>query len=241
MTGHGIDEQGNRRGINAIGGKLGAFRHCTGDDGGRGGAKYRLENGVGPQGYARGKNVAVIPHNERVDPAKGRRSRAEHDAKADQPIQRCADAEIHQVFHQDIAGVLGSCEACLAHGKARLHEENQGRAQQDPDGVCRRIRHTAHFRFCRISNKKGAGCIKHTLAPCWNDGILVRVDRFVNKQNNLKTIKCRWLRSCSAPGQRDHLRRSRARFCWASRNRGSCGPGRDRRIQTIPGRAGFPW
>ena len=58
-------------------------------------------------------------------------------------------------------------------------------SQQNPNGVCGRIRHTAHFRFCSISNKKDAGCIKHTLAPCWNDGFLCRREPFVKG----KTIK----------------------------------------------------
>ncbi len=43
---------------------------------------------------------------------------------------RGADAEVHQVFHQDIAGVFGPGEAGLAHGEARLHEKDQHCAQQ---------------------------------------------------------------------------------------------------------------
>ena len=69
--------------------------------------------------------MTVIPQDEGIDPAKGRRARAKHDAKAEQPVQRRADAKIHQVFHQDVAGVFGPGKACLAHGKARLHEETR--------------------------------------------------------------------------------------------------------------------
>ena len=50
----------------------------------------------------------------------------------------CMDAKnLEEVFHQDIAGVLGPGEARLAHGEARLHQEDQGRSQQDPNGVDR--------------------------------------------------------------------------------------------------------
>ena len=109
-------------------------------------------------------------------------------AKAEKPVQGRADTEVHQVFHQNIAGVLGPGKAGLAHRKARLHEENQGSAQQDPNGVRGRVRHFSHFRFRRISNKKGAGCVQHTLAPCWNVGILIQVSFLVKGINNQRTM-----------------------------------------------------
>ena len=61
------------------------------------------------------------------------------------------------------------------------------------------------------------------------------------RKNTSPSVTLRWLRSCSAPGPTDRPHCSRARSCWASRSRGSCGPGRDRTARTAPGRAGFPW
>ena len=50
--------------------------------------------------------VAVIALNERIKPADERAGTCKHDAEADQPEARCADAEVHHVFHQDVAGVF---------------------------------------------------------------------------------------------------------------------------------------
>ena len=51
--------------------------------------------------------------------------------------------------------------------------------------------------------------------------------------------RCR--HSWSVHGRTDRSRRSRARFCWASRNQGSCGPGRDSSAQTVPCTEGSLW
>ena len=106
VAGNRIDQQGDGGGVDAVGAELGALRHGAGDDGGGGGAEDGLENGVGPQGDAGGKDAAVILHDHGVKPAEEAGARAEHDAEADKPEARGADAEVHQVFHQDIAGVL---------------------------------------------------------------------------------------------------------------------------------------
>ena len=135
VAGDGVDQQGNGGGVDAVCAELGAFCHGTGDDGGGGGAEHGLENGVGPQGNAGGKDVAVVLHNHGVKPAEQAGACTEHDAEAHQPEAGGADAEVHQVLHQDVAGVFGTGEACFAHGEACLHEKDQRRAQQNPDGV----------------------------------------------------------------------------------------------------------
>ena len=144
VAGDRINEQGDRSGINTVGGEFRALRHGAGYDRGGGGAEDRLEDGVGPQGNARRKNMAVILHDKGIDPAEERGAGSEHDAVAEKPVQRRADAEIHQILHQDIAGVLGPGKTRLTHGKSSLHEEDKRGPEQDPDGVGSRERHTDH-------------------------------------------------------------------------------------------------
>ena len=43
-----------------------------------------------------------------------------------------ANAEVHQVFHDDVAGVLCSCKARLNHCEACLHKEHQCSSYEEP-------------------------------------------------------------------------------------------------------------
>ena len=56
-------------------------------------------------------------------------------AKADDPVARGADAEVHHILHQNITGVLGTGETGFAQGEARLHEVDEERCNQRPTGV----------------------------------------------------------------------------------------------------------
>ena len=154
VAGNGVDQKGDSGGVDAVGAELGALRHSAGDDGGGGGAEDGLENGVGPQGDAGGKDAAVILHDHGVKPAEEAGARAEHGAEADKPEARGADAEVHQVFHQDIAGVFGPGEAGLAHGEARLHEKDQRCVQQHPNGVDRTEFHSCFLPFLSFSSSE---------------------------------------------------------------------------------------
>ena len=60
---------------------------------------------------------------------------AEHQAEADEPVAGRADAKIHHIFHEDIAGVLSAGEACLAEREAGLHEVDEERSHERPTGV----------------------------------------------------------------------------------------------------------
>ena len=142
VAGNGVDDQGDGRRVDTVSGELGALRHGAGDDGGRGGAEHRLENGIGPQGHPRRENVAVIAHNQRVNGAKQGGAAAEHNAEAHQPEAGRADAEVHQVLHQDVACVFRTGKARLTQGETRLHEEHQGSAHQHPNCVDRTECHT---------------------------------------------------------------------------------------------------
>ena len=135
VAGDGIDESGDAEGVDAVGDELGALRHGAGDDGGSRGAEHGLEDQEREQGHARGKHVGIVAQNKGVEAADDGAGTAEHEAEAQNPVGGGTDAEVHQVFHQDVAGVLGTGEARLAHGETGLHKEDQGRAQQDPYGV----------------------------------------------------------------------------------------------------------
>ena len=108
--------------------------------------------------------MAVILHDERIYPAKQRSPRTKHDAVSKQPVQRRPDTEIHQVFHENVAGVFGAGKPGLTHGKPRLHEEHKRSTEQNPDRIGRRIHHTVHIHSQKITTKEARG-VQHTLAP----------------------------------------------------------------------------
>ena len=55
---------------------------------------------------------------------------ARHQAIAETNKNNGADAEVHQVLHDDVAGVLCSGKARFNHGKPALHEEHQNCADK---------------------------------------------------------------------------------------------------------------
>jgi hypothetical protein len=77
--------------------------------------------------------MRIITLNEGVEPADDSAGAAEHQAEADDPVARCADAEVHHVFHQDVAGVLCTGQASFAQSKACLHKVHQECRNQHPD------------------------------------------------------------------------------------------------------------
>ena len=58
---------------------------------------------------------------------------AVHDTVAKANENDRTNTEIHEVLHDDVAGVLGPGKAALHHGKAALHEEDQHSANQKPN------------------------------------------------------------------------------------------------------------
>ena len=77
----------------------------------------------------------LVALDERIKTADQGTGAAEHQAEADDPVARGADAEVHHVFHQDVARVLGTGKAGFTQGKTRLHEVDQERTYQRPTGV----------------------------------------------------------------------------------------------------------
>mgnify|MGYP000485069468 CR=1 FL=1 len=117
----GVHHQRDGGGVHAVGLEVGALGHGAGDDSGCRGAEHGLEHDVHPQGNIQ-PQMAVIALNEGIETADQCAGAAEHQAEADEPVTGRADAEIHHVFHQDVAGVLCPGEASFAQGESGLHE-----------------------------------------------------------------------------------------------------------------------
>ena len=125
----GVDQRGNHRGVDAVRKELGALSHGAGHDGGGGGAEHQVEHEA--------REIEILIGGEDVQAWLADEAQpvlAQQEGEADEDKHAGADAEIHQVLHQDIAGVLGAGEARLHHGEARLHPEHQRRANQKPNG-----------------------------------------------------------------------------------------------------------
>ena len=133
VTGNRVDDCRNNHRVNAVCRELGALCHRAGNDG----SGRRAEHGLEDQ---RRPVVALADYavSEEIKAAEERACRTEHDAEAEDPEDRRAEREIHQVLHDDVAGVLRTGEAGLNHRKAGLHEEYQRRCDERPAYVYRR-------------------------------------------------------------------------------------------------------
>ena len=124
MAGDRIDDQADDAGIETIGRKFCAFRHGARNDRRSRCTEDRLENQIRVKRHAFRQDGRVIAAGQEIKPADEFARPGKHNAEADQPEDGCADTEIHQVFHDDIPGVFGACEAGFDHGKTCLHEED---------------------------------------------------------------------------------------------------------------------
>ena len=154
----GVDHQRDGCGVDAVGFEVGALGHRTGNDSGGRCAEDGLEHDVHPQRDIK-PQVAVIALNERIEPADQRACAAEHQAEADDPVARCADAEVHQVFHQDVAGVFGAGKARLTQRKTGLHKVDQECRNQHPTGVYG----TEHYNTSPVCNALPAPNVRGSL------------------------------------------------------------------------------
>ena len=124
---NGIDQRGDDTGIDTVGKELGAFCHGAGNDGGGGGTEHQVEHKAGEiKAFIGGKQVKAGLADE------AEKILAHQQAEADDNEYHRAYTEIHQVLHDDVAGILGAGKACLYHGKACLHPEYQRGADQKP-------------------------------------------------------------------------------------------------------------
>lgn len=127
VAGNWINDRTDDHGIDAVRAELGSLCHSTGNDGRCGCTEHSLEN--------QGGEAALAAVGHEVKAADECTGAAEHDAKANQPINRRAERKVHQVFHDDVAGILGTGEAGFHHRKACLHKEYERRAEQRPRRV----------------------------------------------------------------------------------------------------------
>ena len=125
VAGNGVDQRGDHQRIDAVGDKLGALSHSAGHDGGGGGTEHRLENKECEEGDSVRQDGGIVAPDKGIKATNDGSGPAKHQAEAQQPENRCADAEVHQILHQNVAGVLGAGKARLTHGKAGLHEKDQ--------------------------------------------------------------------------------------------------------------------
>ena len=137
MTGNGIDNQADDQAVNTVGKEFGTFCHGAGNNGCGCGTEDGLENEEGPERNAvRSHGRSVIGFgSDASDPAEEAVAGSEHDAEAHEPENGGSDTEVHEVFHDDIAGIFGPGETGLYHGETGLHEEDQSGADKYPDCV----------------------------------------------------------------------------------------------------------
>ena len=62
-----------------------------------------------------------------------------HKAKTEEPKENSPQRKVHEILHDDIASVLSPRQARFQHGKTRLHEEDQGSAEKNPNRIDRGI------------------------------------------------------------------------------------------------------
>ena len=141
VTGNRVNDRRNNHRVNAVCREFSALCHRTGNDGRGSCTEYGLEDQSRP--------VVALTDNavrEEIKAAEERACRTEHDAEAKDPEDRRAEREVHQVLHNDVAGILCSGEAGLNHCEAGLHEEYQRRRNKRPAYVHRRSKfHDIHF------------------------------------------------------------------------------------------------
>ncbi len=126
----GVDEGADDDTVDQIAGEFGPFGHGAGDDGGGRGGKDHLEH---PEGQHPGVTAGFEVAQEKsrgAEPAGG--GGPEHEPETDGPEGDAADGKIHQVFHHDVDGVFGPGKTGFHHGKAGLHEKDQGGGHQGP-------------------------------------------------------------------------------------------------------------
>ena len=144
-----VDEQRDNARVDTVSGEFRSFRHRAGYDGRGGGAENEVEYECGSGGKVAvpGRRDELLEVTEQVHVRDTDQSEqgilAHHDRVAQESEHDRADTKVHQVFHDDVAGVLGAGKARLYHGKACLHPEHQRGSDQEPEFYC----HSHSFTF----------------------------------------------------------------------------------------------
>ena len=164
---NGIDQQADHAGIHAVGGKLRPLRHRPGDDGRRGRAENEVEHESAgickPFAVCGDKLPEVKEHIEvRLADQAPQGILSHHERITQKGKHHGSDAEIHQVLHNDVAGVFRPGKPGLHHGKSRLHPEHQRRTDQKPEFNS----HSFRLLSCRYGKRQGHLLWEHKRRPC---------------------------------------------------------------------------
>ena len=115
--------------INAVRQELRALCHCAGNDSCRSRAEHEIEHEGRPVEMRVVGEYAEGGHS--AEPAQ--HVLAHHKTEAEKCEHDCADAEVHEVLHDDVARVFRTGKTCFDHCEARLHKEHEGCADQVPN------------------------------------------------------------------------------------------------------------
>ena len=171
VTGDRINNCRNNHGIDAVRGELGSLCHCTGNDGCSGCTEYGLKD----------QRRIVQTGGEYINAADQCAGTAEHQACAEQPENRGAQAEVHEVFHNNIACILCTGEARLDHAEACLHEEYKCCAQQRPRGI---------NRGCQVGNGSSNSIYVHCECLLFSLFAKAQIKSFNNSFVKRRNMRC---------------------------------------------------
>ena len=127
---NGVDHGTDDSGVNTVGYKFGPLGHGTGYNGSCGGTEYELEEKVGPVEIIKIGKHLVFWHADQAEEI----VLTIHNTIPQQDKYHGANAKIHQIFHNDIAGIFSPGETRLHHSKSTLHEKDQNCTHQIPYG-----------------------------------------------------------------------------------------------------------
>ena len=116
---NGVDHQADYGAIEAVCAEFSALGHRAGDNGGRCGAKYQIEDEAGKIEMSEvGKNPQVGYPDESEQIVLGA-----HQTEAEEDKTHRADTEVHKVLHDDVGGIFRAGKARLHHRKTTLHKK----------------------------------------------------------------------------------------------------------------------
>ena len=130
---NGVNKQRNDAGVNAIGDELRALCHGAGYDGGCRCAEHKVEyegrsHSVLEEPTEIGEDLKIRNADKSAYIILGH-----HEREAEQYENNRTDTEIHEVLHDDVAGIFRTGETGLNHGEPGLHEEHECGSDQEPD------------------------------------------------------------------------------------------------------------
>ena len=133
-----IDQPSRQRGDDQVGVEAHALGRRAGNDGGGRGTEHRLEQEEGQRPAVADGEV----QHEQSGPDQSVFTGAEHQRKAEQPVQQQGDAQVGHVLGGDVDCVLATGQARFQAEKADLHVEYQTGTEHHPENIDRFFLHT---------------------------------------------------------------------------------------------------